>query len=472
MGFIDRLRGLFFGKLNRKTTPAGTVEKEFGVRPAASRQMEGNISLWWDLYTDNPPWETDCIRPLGLPSAIGRELARNTMTEFSVSVSGSARAEYINQQVQVAANKFGINLERCLCLGGVALKPYQEGSRILVEEFTTGFTPTHFDGSDKCIGGVFKSKPVRVGQEWFVRMEYHDFLPREDGSTVYVIDNKAFRSGQDGNIGAQVALNSVPEWAEFEERRVIERLEGPLFAYFKPPIANNVDPDSDMGLSVYAGSTVDLIRQADEMWERLLWEYRSGERKIFADDVADDAHVDDRMFVFGPFSGGKGDFFEQFSPEFRDEPLYRGVQRILQRIEFNVGLAYGTLSDPQSVEKTATEILTAKQRQYVTCQNIQKSFQAAMDGLIYAINALCDLPQAAYMAPYGKYTVDYNWGDGVLDDPDTKRQDMAMDMQRVAAGLMKPVTFVMKWDGVDEETARKMLPGMEDMTDEKQDEVE
>lgn len=470
MGFIDRLRGLFFGKLNRKTMPAGTVEKEFGVRPAASRQMEDNINLWWSLYTDNPPWETDCIRSLGLPSAIGRELARIAMTEFTVSVSGSARAEYINQQVQLAANKFGVNLERCLCLGGVALKPYQDGTRILVEEFTTGFTPTHFDGADKCIGGVFKSDPVRVGNEWFIRMEYHDFLPREDGSAVYVIENKAFRSGPDGNIGAQVALSAVAEWAQYEERRVIERLEGPLFAYFKPPIANNVDPGSNMGLSVYAGATVDLIRQADEMWEQLLWEYKSGERKIYADEIAEDPmFVNDRIFVFGQFSGGKGDFFEPFSPEFRDDPLYRGFQRILQRIEYNVGLAYGTLSDPQSVEKTATEILTAKQRQYVTCRNIRKAFQAAQDSLIYAMDALCGLMR---LAPAGTYTANYNWGDGVLDDPDTRRQDMAMDMQRVAAGLMRPVAFIMKWDGVDEETAKKMLPDMEDMTDGEQGEVE
>lgn len=470
MGFIDRLRGLFFGKLNRKTTPAGTVEKEFGVRPAASRQMEDNINLWWSLYTDNPPWETDCIRPIGLPSALGRELARNTMTEFSVSVSGSARAEYINQQVQVAANKFVINLERCLCLGGVALKPYQDGNRILVEEFTTGFTPTHFDGADKCIGGVFKSKPVQVGNEWFVRMEYHDFLPREDGSSVYVIENKAFRSGQDGGIGTQVALNTVQDWVQLSEHVEIENLEGPLFAYFKPPAANNVDPDSNMGLSVYSGATVDLIRQADEMWEQLLWEYKSGERKIYADEIAEDPRfVNDRIFVFGQFSGGQGGFFEQFSPEFRDDPLYRGFQRILQRIEYNVGIAYGTLSDPQSVEKTATEILTAKQRQYVTCQNIQKAFQAAQDRLIYAMDALCDLER---LSPAGTYKADYNWGDGVLDDPDTKRQDMAMGLSLLNASIIGPVEYRMRYFGEDEETARKMLPDMEDMTDEEQDEVE
>ena len=43
---------------------------------------------------------------------------------LSRAVSGSGRAEYINLQMQLAAAKFGINLELGLCLGGVCLKPY------------------------------------------------------------------------------------------------------------------------------------------------------------------------------------------------------------------------------------------------------------------------------------------------------------------------------------------------------------
>mgnify|MGYP001057830711 FL=1 len=106
---------------------------------------------------------------------------------------------------------------------------------------------------------------------------------------------------------------------------------------------------------------------------------------------------------------------------------------------------------------------------YVTEDAIQKAFQAALEDLVYALDALCDL---ARLAPAGAYQVDCKWGDGVLDDPETRRQDMALDMQRVAAGLMRPVDFVMKWDKVDEKTARKLLPDMEDLTDEPEEEIE
>ncbi len=463
MSFFSWARALF-GKLDKKTTSSGAIEREFGVYPAASRKMEDNIDLWWALYVDRPPWMTDCVRPLGLPGAIGRELARHALTEFSASVVGGVRGEYLDRQLQAAAPDFGKALELGLCLGGIAFKPYPDAGRLLMDTATTDFTPTHFDGAGRCVGGVFKSHPVRLGERWFVRMEYHDSRVREDGSMVYAIENRAFHSGQDGSIGAQVALNIVPEWAELQEHIEIEGLDGPLFAYFKPPQANNIEPESQMGSSVYAGATVDLIKQADKRWEQIEWEYQSGERKIYADSNAAGTPeaARDRLFVYG-------DFFQEFSPEFRDEPLYRGFQRLLQRIEFNVGLSYGTISDPQNIERTATEILAAKHRQYVTERAIQRAFEDTLDGLVYAMNAWCDL---ARLAPAGTYSVDYNWGDGVLDDPETRRQDMALDMQRVAAGLMRDVDFVMKWDKVDEETARKMLPGMEDMTDEGEAEIE
>ena len=43
-----------------------------------------------------------------------------------------------------------------------------------------------------------------------------------------------------------------------------------------------------------------------------------------------------------------GNFYNVFSPEIRDSAQFNYFNRILQRIEFNCGLAYGTLSDPQT----------------------------------------------------------------------------------------------------------------------------
>ncbi|MCI8915637.1 MAG: hypothetical protein HFF26_03080 [Oscillospiraceae bacterium] len=472
MGFFDWALNKFgFGKLNRETTPAGTIEKEFGAHPAASRRMEDNVNLWWAMYTNHPPWESCDVRPLDLSRAVSRELAQHALAEFSVAVSSSPRAEYINQQVKLVTPKLSAYLEMGLCLGGVCLKPYADNGRILVDAFTTHFTPTRFDGTGKAIGGVFKSEPVRQGNDWFIKLEYHDFLTQEDGSTVYVVENRAFRSGKDGGIGARVPLETVKEWAGLSDHEEIEYLERPLFAYFKPPFANSVDPASPLGVSVYAGGVVDLIRQADEQWQQLRREYKSGKRRMLINGgVMDASQADDEIYEYGRFSDPN--FFQFINPEIRDDPLYNGFQRILQRIEFNTGLAFGTISDPQSVEKTATEEIITKHRQFVTEKAIQAAFQDSLNDLIYAMNAWCDLDR---LAPPGEYSVDYNWGDGVLDDPDTNRQDMAMDMQRVNNLLMSRKQFIMKWEGVDEEAALKIISeidAVDEIVTEPEEEIE
>lgn len=471
MGIIDFVLNKF-GYIKKETAPAGKIEKEFGAYPVASERMEEKINLWYAMYTNHPPWESEDVRPMGLPGSIGRELARHALTEFSVTVTGSGRADYINEQVRLAVDKLESNLELGLCLGGVALKPYpDEKGRVLVTAFTTGFTPTRFDGTGKAIGGVFKIGPVRQGKEWFVRLEYHDFKTREDGSAVYVVENKAFRSSQDGGIGSPVELSVVNEWATLDDRIEINNLNGPLFAYFKTPMANQEDLASPIGASVYSGAVTDLIKLADEQWERIWWEFKSGERKIFSDGMqVNHAQLADRLFLKSAFTRD-GNLFEQFSPEYRNSDIYDGLQYILKIIEFNVGLAFGTISDPQSVNKTATEEIMTKHRQYVTEGDIQKALQSTLDGLIYAINALCDLYR---IVPAGAYKVAYNWGDGVLDDPETRRQDMALDMQMVSAGLMNDWEYRVKWFGEDEETAKKMLPKLNDMMQgaEEQEEVE
>lgn len=471
MGLIETIQRFFgFGKVNRQAlSNSGTIEKAFGVYSVASREMDDNINLWYAMYINHPPWETHEVRPLGLPAAIGRELSRHALTEFAMTVSGGARADYINQQFEAMIPKLSNYLEMGLCLGGVALKPYPIDDRVLVDAFTTDFTPTRFSDDGKAIGGVFKSKPLRSGKDWYVKMEYHDFTTREDGSSVYVVENKAYRSNKDGGIGAQIRLTDVPEWADLSEREEIDGLDGPLFAYFKPPAGNSIDVTSPMGISVYAGPTVDLIKQADQQWEKLRWTFQVAEPKIITDGNIDDVKkVNDRIFLPGAFTSS-GNLFQIFDPAVKDSEYYRGLQYILQRIEFNVGLAFGSISDPQSVEKTATEILATKQRQFVTEGAIQKALQSSLDDLVYAMDAWCSL---LGLAPAGTYKTEYNWGDGVLDDPDTRRQDMAMDLQLLSAGILNDWEFRSRWMNEDEETARKMLPKMEEMTDEEQDEVE
>ena len=458
--------GNFMNTVRRALFPQAAAEREFGVSPAVSMTMEKYIALWYAMMVNTPPWQDCNVKAVGLPAAICREVARPTLVEFTANITGSKRADYLNDGFQLAKENFSKALELGLALGGVALKPYIYGDKLLVDMTSAaGFQPTKFDPTGRCIGGVFRDKPVKVNGKYYVRLESHDLT-----DTTYTIKNKAYYSDSTGSVGAPAPLDVVPEWADIQEEVTIQNMEGPLFAYFKPPIVNTADTNSLCGMSIFGdAATVELIKQADEQWERLRWEFKSGERKVLMDGNTSTADMfDKRLFEIGAFTAD-GDFYQFLNPELRNDAVYKGFQDVLRRIEFNVGLSYGDISDPQTVEKTATEIRSSKQRKYVLISSIQTALEHTFDALIYAMNTYATLYG---LAADGEYEVTYDWGDSILDDQETKGNEFARDLQLLNAGIMNDWEFRAKYFNEDEATAKAALPKMQDVVTEAQSEIE
>ena len=458
--------GNFMNTVRRALFPQAAAEREFGVSPAVSMTMEKYIALWYAMMVNTPPWQDCNVKAVGLPAAICREVTRPTLVEFTANITGSQRADYLNDGFQLAKENFGKALELGLALGGVALKPYIYGDKLLVDMTgAAGFQPTKFDPTGRCIGGVFRDKPVKVNGKYYVRLESHDLT-----DTTYTIKNKAYYSDSTGSVGAPAPLDVAPEWADIQEEVTIQNMDGPLFAYFKPPIANIADTNSLCGMSIYGdAATVELIKQADEQWERLRWEFKSGERKVLMDGNTSTADMfDKRLFEIGAFTAD-GDFYQFLNPELRNDAVYKGFQDVLRRIEFNVGLSYGDISDPQTVEKTATEIRSSKQRKYVLISSIQTALEHTFDALIYAMNTYATLYG---LAADGEYEVTYDWGDSILDDQETQDKEFARDLQLLSAGIVNDWELRAKYMNEDEETAKAALPRMQDVVEETQREVE
>ena len=117
-------------------------------------------------------------------------------------------------------------------------------------------------------------------------------------------------------------------------------------------------------------------------------------------------------------------------------------------IEFNVGLAYGDLSDAQEVDKTATEVLTSKTRKYNRVTAIQEKLEECLNGFV---NALA-FHNGSYMSGV-EFTCEFN--DSILADEESERQQ---DRQDVSMGVMSLVEYRMKWYNEDEATAKSKIP--------------
>ena len=343
------------------------------------------------------------------------------------------------------------------------MKPYVSDGHIEVDMVQADrFFPVKFNSRGEVIAAVFM-ETVTIGKQVYTRLEYH----RHDEKTAtYYIINKAFVRQDLDNVevlGKEVPLSAVPEWADLEETVTIINVKKPLFAYFKIPNANNVDDSSPLGVSVYSRA-VDDIKEADYQWTRILWEFEGSELAIDGDvslfKRKENGEFDlpkgkERLFRMMDFDDDK-EQYKVFAPPIRDESLINGFNAILRRVEFNSGLAYGTLSDLNTVDKTAEEIKTSKQRSYSTVSDIQKALQKALEQLIYAMDVIAQL---ANLNGGKKYEISFDWDDSIVIDKEQELQSMQQD---ATAGLIRKEIYIAAKYGVSEEEALKMMPAQDD----------
>mgnify|MGYP000378019507 CR=1 FL=1 len=443
----------------RKMLHITDAKTALGVDVAVSAEMQTAIDAWGLMFQDRAAWLDDNTQSLGLPAAIAGEIARLVTVEMESSVSGSPRADYLQGEYKRVLAALRTNTEVAAAGGGIAFKPYVDGTRIAVDCVPAWrFLPTAFNSQGEITGAVFVEQVTR-GKTYYTRMERHQLT-----DAGYTIRNLAFRSTTQAALGTPCNLAMVDEWADLEPEATIRYKdgtapEGVLFSYFKMPFANNLDPSSPLGVSVYSRA-VGLIKEADKQYSRILWEYEGSELAIDASEGALKTTGPDgkpnkvperrkRLFrELGLDQGTSGDLYQIFSPEIRDSSLFNGLDKILKRIEFSCCLSYGTLSDPQSVEKTAEEIKTSKQRSYSAVCDIQKALQTALEHLVWVM----DFYASMYgLAPRGEYEVGFTWGDGVMENTDTEfaRRKLLAD-----SGYLKPEKLVAWYFGITEDEAK------------------
>lgn len=432
-----------------KMLSKSTVEEALKVKTAVSFEMETAMNLWLKIFTNNAPWLNEEVRSLQLGASIAEEFARLTTLEMKSEITGSVRADFINEYYQKVLEDLKSHLALYNAVGGGYLKPFVKNNRFYIDYVAqTDCKPLQFDSAGNITSMVFSSQ-ITKGDKRYTRLEVHTL---ED--TNYTIENKAYvtESYNSSMLGREISLFEVSEWADLEPRTVIENIEKPLFAYYKVPLTNNIDAKTCLGVSVY-NKAIDSIRKADVQASRLDYEYESAERSIYADIDAlrNQEGKERRSKIVKTLNTGEDGFYKEFSPTLRDEGFIRGLNKIKQEIEFQCNLAYGTISDPNTVDKTATEINASKQRSYASVSQMQNSLEKALKHLVYILDVYCDLYE---LAPAGEYEVSAEWDDSIIVDTESEQR---IRLQETNLGLGSKLDYLMWRYGLTEEQAQEKL---------------
>ena len=269
-------------------------------------------------------------------------------------------------------------------------------------------------------------------------------------------------------LGTPIPLTNVPEWAELEPVIEIPNMTNLLFAYFKMPEANTVDLQSPLGASGFSRA-VSLIKEADEIYSDLLWEFEGSQLAVDIDRTAvnpmknpDGTYkeilpkLQDRLFR-RTLDLGSDETYNVFSPTIRDASIINGLNNQLMRIEDACALSRGTLSVvTESEARTATELKILKQRSFSANQDIQKALQTSFEQLFVIMEQYCTLYN---IVESGEYEVAYKWDDSILVDKESERQQ---DLIEVKNGLMSKREYRMKWYGETEKQAEESLKIIDD----------
>lgn len=409
---------------------------------AKNDAMSIAIEEWDRLYRDNSK--------LSLAASIASETARLATLEMKSEISGSKRAEFLNRFYGAALKNMRISAELACAKGGIVLKPYVAGGKIIISRIEAeNFVPIEFDETGRITDAVFLDRFVS-GKKIYTRLERHSF---EDGS--YVIRNNAFVSSNVGDLGKGVELSDTELWRDIEPQIFCEGIENPLFAYIKMPMANSVDISSPLGVSVFS-RVMPLIEDAEKQYERLIWEFESGERALYIDESAvrrdkngEKSLPDKRLYRM--LNSGDDALFKDWTPTIREEQIKNGLNEILRRIEFGTGLAYGTLSDIASIDRTAEEFRASKQRSYTHICDIQTAIKNGLSDLVYAMNALTDLYS---LAPSGEYHISFDFDDSIIADRKTEFDEK---MRLLEKGIISPQEMRAWYFGEDEKQAKKRV---------------
>lgn len=339
------------------------------------------------------------------------------------------------------------------------------------------FFPLSFDANGKVVEAAFIQTKVDKAQERvFIRLEYHKL----DKRTV-TVQNMAFESTDmslansnniksASNLGKQISLTAVPEWSNLQPTTVIEDVDRLLFAYFRMPEANTVDPYSPLGVSGYS-RVIQLIKDADMQYSRLLWEFEGSELAIDVDrdalqymegktdEMGHSVLPQKQQRLFRKVDLNTEDTYNVFAPAIRDNSLINGLNTILMRIEDATGLSRGTISEVNQQEaKTATELKILKQRSYATNTDIQMALQDTLEDVVYVMDVYCTLYE---VTPPGEYEVSFEWDDSIIVDSESELSKRITLMQN---GLASKLETRMWYFGETENQAKQALQQIDEET--------
>ena len=466
MGLINWIKGVI-NKMFKSET-----KKQFGVNAVLSNQMESAISKWYSIIKGRPDWldNDDDIDTINFAKQITTDIAKKVCLDIDINISGSKRADYLQSVMDATKKVLRDKVEDACGLGGIMFKPNgsTDVNNCIDYMQSTDFVITEKTNNGDIRGAAFFDY-IQRNDYYYTRMEYHRF---ENGT--YCISNRAFKSNNDREIGKQISLEEVPEWSNIQPEVTIDKVDKPLFAYFKMPFNNTIDMDSPLGVSVF-NNAVKELKDLDIAWSRKGGEVEDSKHMTFIDGstLMSDAEkvyggnskkVKLPRFVAPIDMPTDSQGVREHTATMLTDDRIKDINSILNMLATKCGFSQGTWTiDAKTGLMTATQVESDDRETLETIKDIRDNLKSAMEDLIYALDVYASLYD---LAPLGKHETSYAFGDLTYN----WEEDRARHWTYVMQGKYPLWRYYVKFEGMSEEEAKQIIKeAQEDLPKEKDD---
>ena len=480
---------------------------ELGGVPAFNQFYYFGIFIWKYLYKgfytpwhrilsptiDNPRNKRD-IERMDTAKAICAELAGLVWSEqCEIHVSQEGEEQPLEEFVHDVLVKNGFwtkmqeHIEQVLALGGGAIKAWYEEKRdsqgnVIPNSgqiklgfcMADQFVPTAWDNS-QVTDGVFISREAKNGY-YYTRLEWHkwDGLTYYISNDVYKSKNKPSMEGSNESqdiLGIWYPLNAAYPFLNAETS--LQGLTTSLFTYYRTAVANNIDDNSPLGVSIYANA-LSTLKALDICYDSFIREFRLGKKRIIVPaqcirNVPDPVTGELRRYfdasdeAYEALATDNPDALKitDNSVELRIDEHEKAINAFLSILCLQVGFSAGTFTfDRAQGLKTATEVISENSKTYKTIKAQQLQVKTAIAKIIDAIIQIASLYDMHWEGKSIKKLAEKGWETKIVFD-DSILQDRQTNINEgillISNGVMSKKRFMVEKLGYTEEEALKEL---------------
>lgn len=238
------------------------------------------------------------------------------------------------------------------------------------------------------------------------------------------------------------------------------------FQILKPNIANNIDINSPLGISIFANS-LDVLNGVDLAYDGFCEEMRLGRSRIFVNKKLIRRDENGETLTFdnnesGFYYGGETDNakpFEFYAPTLRTDGYFNGINNALNLLSSKVGFGENHYRFDKGGVTTATQVISENSEMF---RSLKKHEIILNEVIIDVCKALMYIHNN-FNGDAFKFDLNANievkFDDSIIEDKETMKMT---DRQDVNMGVMSKVEYRMKWYNEDELTAKQKLAEIEE----------